>query len=129
MELLNIFANCFSSIKQNDYLQGWTESIARAIVASLETFITQGRKIIGSVLGEFINKAVEATHFNFDFPRDHPYFTAGFATIVTVVFESLWANSNANSFAAWWQSTYAGFVPKGSLFSFFQRLGMIWGRS
>ncbi|KAI7908479.1 hypothetical protein M9X92_012164 [Pyricularia oryzae] len=126
MELLNIFANCFSSIKQDDYLQindavgsqGWTESIARAIVASLEALITQGREIIGSVLGEFIDKAVEATHSNFDFPRDHPYFTAGFATIVAV-----------DSFAAWWQSTYAGFVPKGSLFSFFQRLGMIWGRS
>jgi hypothetical protein len=28
------------------------------------------------------------------------------------------------SFAAEWQSTYAGFVPKGSLFSLLQRLGM-----
>ena len=32
------------------------------------------------------------------------------------------------SFAAWWQSTYGGLVPKGSLFSFFQRLGMVWIR-
>lgn len=31
---------------------------------------------------------------------------------------------DAGSFAAEWQSTYAGFVPKGSLFSFLQRLGM-----
>jgi len=31
---------------------------------------------------------------------------------------------NAGTFAAWWQRTYAGLVPKGSLFSFFQRLGM-----
>lgn len=141
MELLGIFANCFSSIKQNDYLfdvhekpcnisavrsaqgisnavvellrtaekdgpmlrsqindavgsQGWTESIARAIVASLEALITQGREIIGSVLGEFIDKAVEATHSNFDFPHDHPYLTAGFATIVAVgvlVLVSPWA--------------------------------------
>jgi hypothetical protein len=29
------------------------------------------------------------------------------------------------TFAAWWQSTY-GDVPAGSLFSFFQRLGMKW---
>ncbi|KIL58471.1 hypothetical protein M378DRAFT_170545 [Amanita muscaria Koide BX008] len=28
--------------------------------------------------------------------------------------------------ASWWQSTYAGFVPKGSLFSIFQRVGMRW---
>ena len=31
---------------------------------------------------------------------------------------------NAGTFASWWQSTYAGLVPKSSLFSFFQRLGM-----
>jgi len=30
------------------------------------------------------------------------------------------------TFAAWWQSTYGGYVPAGSLFSFFQRLGMVW---
>ncbi|KAF2263400.1 hypothetical protein CC78DRAFT_581489 [Lojkania enalia] len=30
------------------------------------------------------------------------------------------------SFAALWQSRYAGYVPSGSLFSFFQRLGMTW---
>ena len=28
------------------------------------------------------------------------------------------------SWAARWQATYMGLVPKGSLFSFFQRLGM-----
>ena len=32
------------------------------------------------------------------------------------------------TFAAAWQTRYAGYVPKGSLFSFFQRLGMVWGR-
>ena len=30
------------------------------------------------------------------------------------------------TFAAWWQSTYGSSVPAGSLFSFFQRLGMVW---
>jgi hypothetical protein len=33
------------------------------------------------------------------------------------------------SFAALWQSTYEGYVTEGSLFSFFQRLGMVWRRS
>ena len=32
------------------------------------------------------------------------------------------------SFAAWWQSTYNGYVTKRALFTYFQRLGMIWGR-
>lgn len=40
-------------------------------------------------------------------------------TCVSVLTES-------DTFAAAWQRTYAGFVPKGSLFSFFQRLGMTW---
>jgi hypothetical protein len=31
----------------------------------------------------------------------------------------------SGSFAAAWQSRYAGYVPAGSLFSFFQRLGMV----
>ena len=30
------------------------------------------------------------------------------------------------SFAAEWQAQYLGAVPKGSLFSYFQRLGMVW---
>lgn len=32
------------------------------------------------------------------------------------------------SFAALWQSMYRGLVPARSLFSFFQRLGMVWRR-
>ncbi len=32
------------------------------------------------------------------------------------------------SFAAWFQSTYRGFVPKGSIMSYLQRLGMTWGK-
>lgn len=33
------------------------------------------------------------------------------------------------SFAAWWQSTYGGYVPQESLFAFLQRLGMVWRKS
>lgn len=33
------------------------------------------------------------------------------------------------TFASWWESTYAGYIPAGSMFSFFQRLGMIWART
>ncbi|KAH6838363.1 hypothetical protein B0I37DRAFT_243437 [Chaetomium sp. MPI-CAGE-AT-0009] len=32
----------------------------------------------------------------------------------------------ACSFAAWWQRLYGGYVPKGSLWSFLQRMGMTW---
>jgi hypothetical protein len=29
-----------------------------------------------------------------------------------------------DTFAAWWMSRYGGYVPKGSLYSFLQRLAM-----
>lgn len=64
--------------------QGWTESIARAIVAGLEPLIKQGRDKIGPVLGDFIDKAEDAAKAVFAFPHQHPYLTAGFATIVAV---------------------------------------------
>ncbi|KAL8367036.1 hypothetical protein RB599_010278 [Gaeumannomyces hyphopodioides] len=121
--------------------QGWTENIARAIVAGLETLIKEGREKVGPPLAEAIDKAEEAARAVFTFSKEHPYLIAGFATIVAIgvlVFVAPWVvealgfgelGPIADTFASWWQSTYAGFVPKGSLFSFFQRLGMIWGRA
>ncbi|KAI7909240.1 hypothetical protein M9X92_011745 [Pyricularia oryzae] len=169
MDFLNSITNCFGSTARENHApddhekprrdpkpkngptlrrqvndavgeQGWTESIARAIVAGLEALIKQGRDKIGPVLGDFIDKAEDAAKAVFAFPHQHPYLTAGFATIVAVgvlVLVAPWAvealglaemGPVADSFAAWWQFTYAGFVPKNSLFSFFQRLGMIWGQ-
>lgn len=37
-------------------------------------------------------------------------------------------SGDLGSWAAAWQARYAGLVPKGSLFSFLQRLGMTYGR-
>lgn len=120
---------------------GWTESIARAIVAGLEVVIKDGREKIKPVLDELIDKAEDAARNVFKFPHDHPHLTAGFVTIVAIgvlVLVAPWAvealgfaeaGPVADSFAAWWESSYAGFIPKSSLFSFFQRLGMTWGRS
>lgn len=34
------------------------------------------------------------------------------------------SNKRLGSWAARWQARYAGYVPKGSLFSFFQKLNM-----
>lgn len=118
--------------------QSWTENIARAIVAGLETIIKEGREKVGQALAEAIDKAEEAAKAVFTFSKEHPYLVAGFATIVAIgvlvlvapwVVEALGFSELgpvADTFASWWQSTYAGYVPKGSLFSFFQRLGMTW---
>jgi hypothetical protein len=44
-------------------------------------------------------------------------------------FQGRFANTFAASWAARWQSTYRGFVPKGSLFSYLQSLGTKIGRN
>jgi hypothetical protein len=48
-------------------------------------------------------------------------YEAGSAEIASI---SVMLMYDAGSFASWWQATYGGLVPKGSLFSFLQRLGM-----
>ncbi|KAF3766617.1 hypothetical protein M406DRAFT_339775 [Cryphonectria parasitica EP155] len=94
--------------------EGWTEWVAEKVLAGIET---------------------EASHDAnelFQFAKDHPLATAGLLTIIAVGVLVLLAPTIVvalGSFAAWWESTYAGYIPAGSLFSFLQRLGMIWGRA
>ena len=52
----------------------------------------------------------------------------GMSVVVYVQGDILMRCLLVGTFAAWWQSTYRGYVPARSLFSFFQRLGMVWGR-
>ncbi|OJJ98363.1 hypothetical protein ASPACDRAFT_79838 [Aspergillus aculeatus ATCC 16872] len=70
----------------------------------------------------------------FEFAQEHPVYTTilalgVFVALMPWVLEVLGfaeLGPVEGSFAAWWQSRYAGYVPKGSLFGFFQRLGMVW---
>ncbi|MBE3041136.1 hypothetical protein IMZ48_00825 [Candidatus Bathyarchaeota archaeon] len=64
--------------------QGWTENIAKAVVKGLEYLITEGREKVGKALREAIDKAEAAAKECFAFAKEHPYITAGFATIVAV---------------------------------------------
>ncbi|KAH0559347.1 hypothetical protein GP486_004135 [Trichoglossum hirsutum] len=129
---------------------GWTENIAKAILNGLENMIKTASSM-GQALKEAIEKAASAA---VEFAREHPVYTTIIALGVLVllmpwVIEALgfgelgpiegklWSfnecrrrnNTDARrlgTFASWWQSRYAGYVPKGSLFSYFQRLGMTW---
>jgi hypothetical protein len=128
---------------------GWTENIAQAIlnglVKALKTAAPMGQALKEAV-GNVYNEAG-------DFANDHPVFVTvialgilvllvpwalealGFAELGIVEGKSFCGPDfevcsdlvvPSGSWAAEWQATYAGFVPKGSLFSFFQRLGMVW---
>jgi hypothetical protein len=112
---------------------GWTESLAHAILCGLENAIKTGAQA-----AEAASKALaRATSEAFEFSREHPIFVTilalGVLAILTPwVIEVLGFGELGpieGSFAALWQRAYAGYVPKRSLFSFFQRLGMVWKHS
>jgi hypothetical protein len=110
----------------------WTESLAQAILRGLENAIETGAQAAEAAS----NALARATNEAFEFSREHPIFVTvlalGVLAILTPwVIEVLGFGQLGpieGSFAAPWQRTYAGYVPSSSLFSFFQRLGMVWKR-
>jgi len=112
--------------------QNWTESLAKAVLHRLEQGIRAGMQMRGPLQDAFtkaVDNAIEYTH-------EHPVYTTVVALGILVillpwVIEALGfaeLGPVEGSFAAWWQARYLGYVPKGSLFSYFQRLGMVWKR-
>ncbi|KAJ9652600.1 hypothetical protein H2198_008169 [Neophaeococcomyces mojaviensis] len=108
------------------------EYFAKLVLSGLETAIRNGI-VVGKAMRDALERAtVEAT----EFAHDHPvYFTLIALGVLVIMAPTIleWLGFAElgpieGSFAALWQARYAGYVPKGSLFSFFQRLGMIWGR-
>ncbi|PLB43405.1 hypothetical protein P170DRAFT_441804 [Aspergillus steynii IBT 23096] len=109
---------------------GWTSSLAQTLLQSLETAIQSGAKTAKPATDALSRAKAEA----YDFATDHPVYTTVLALGVLVILAP-WVlevlgfgelGPLEGSFAAWWQRLYAGYVPRGSLFSFFQRLGMVW---
>ncbi|OJJ42554.1 hypothetical protein ASPZODRAFT_76627 [Penicilliopsis zonata CBS 506.65] len=108
----------------------WTLNIAKAIFAGLEQAIKKGIQA-GPAVATALEKATAAA---VDFAADHPLYCAILAIGVLVlltpwVIEILGFGELGpieGSFAAAWQARYAGYVPKNSLFSYLQRLGMVW---
>ncbi|KXJ87354.1 hypothetical protein Micbo1qcDRAFT_124713 [Microdochium bolleyi] len=124
------------------YTQGsWSEWIAEGILNGIRAILEQGPEKMGSAMRIAHDRAAEAAGAVFQFASDHPEVVAGLLTIVAIgvlvllapmVVEALGfaeLGPIEGSFAAWWESTYAGYIPRGSLFSFFQRLGMVWAKA
>ncbi|KAL4896081.1 hypothetical protein BDV59DRAFT_127559 [Aspergillus ambiguus] len=109
---------------------GWTENIAKALLSGLQDAIDKGAPMAKAATTALKRVREEA----FEFAKDHPVYATilaigVLALVMPWVVESLGFGELGpieGSFAAWWQSRYAGYVPKGSLFSFLQRLGMKW---
>ncbi|KAK6073900.1 hypothetical protein SCUP234_08497 [Seiridium cupressi] len=120
--------------------QGWTEDIAKAVLDGLATAIREGADMSEDVK-KISDVASKLAHELFSLAENHPEATAIFCTVAAIgvlflltpwVLELLGFAAEgpvAETFAARWQSRYLGYVPEGSWFSFFQRLGMIIGRA
>jgi len=115
---------------------GWTDGIAKKVLAGLEKVIQEG-KVVGGAVGEAL---AHARVFAEDFAREHPVFAAVIVTVVALgVLYLLWPWAISalgfgelgpieGSWAAWFQTTYGPEVPAGSLFAALQRLGMMAGK-
>ncbi|KAF3008601.1 hypothetical protein E8E13_007782 [Curvularia kusanoi] len=115
---------------------GWKEYLAEKILDKLGAALQGAHDKLGPAIRDAYHKAWTAANEIEGFVIQHPVMCSIIALGVLVVIAP-WViealgfaelGPVEGSFAAWWQSTYEGLVPKGSLFSFFQRLGMVWLR-
>jgi hypothetical protein len=112
---------------------GWYEDLAAAVLTGLENAL-KAEAPMGQAMKDAYEKATQIVADVFEFAKEHPVFCTVVALGILVILAP-WAIEAVGfgelgpiegTFAAWWQSRYAGYVPAGSLFSFFQRLGMVW---
>ncbi|KAL6802594.1 hypothetical protein GGI42DRAFT_29305 [Trichoderma sp. SZMC 28013] len=129
------------------FATGWSEWLAKNILKKLEGVLRDGREKMGPAMAEAYDQASKAAEITFtdlfEYVKDHPVEIAATVLLSLLAFGVLVRlmpvalellgfgelGPTAGSFAAWWQSTYAGYVPKETLFSFFQRLGMTWAKA
>lgn len=118
---------------------GWTESLALAVFSGLKTALENVLKTpMGSAMADAYYKVAsvltEMAKDAVGFIEEHPVYVT-LLTLGILVCLAPWAvealgfgalGPIEGSFAAWWQAKFVGYVPKGSVFSFFQRLGMVW---
>ncbi|KAH7392591.1 hypothetical protein BKA66DRAFT_557857 [Pyrenochaeta sp. MPI-SDFR-AT-0127] len=113
---------------------GWKENIAKRVLERLAQALQDAHERLGPTVRDAYHKAWETAKSIEGFVIEHPIMCMIIALGVLViiapwVLEALGfaeLGPVEGSFASWWQATYGGLVPKGSLFSFFQRLGMTW---
>ncbi|KAK3939355.1 hypothetical protein QBC46DRAFT_290637 [Diplogelasinospora grovesii] len=124
--------------------EGWSEWLAEQVLHTLEaTLGEENMEPWGQALKDAYDSTIKLAQEEFktlvEYVKEHPLEVAAGVLFSLVAFGVLarlmpWVlrllgfgelGPVEGSFAARWQATYAGFVPKESLFSYLQRLGMI----
>ncbi|KAM0441808.1 hypothetical protein ACHAQK_004744 [Fusarium lateritium] len=121
-------------LKQVVSTNGWTESLAEAIERKIEMLLKEGAEL-AKPLAEAARKATSTA---WEFAKEHPVYAgliaAGTIVAIGVLVECdlIWVlralgfdevGPRLGSFAARWMSDIEQ-VPKGSIYSYLQRLGM-----
>ncbi|AEO59715.1 hypothetical protein MYCTH_2308206 [Thermothelomyces thermophilus ATCC 42464] len=132
--------------------QDWTSYLAERVLHALERKLgdvlaehsSADRSGWGGALADAYDYAVELIKRElrelWEYAKAHPYETAAtvlltlvslgvLARLLPLIVRALGFGELGpieGSFAAWWQRLYGGYVPKGSLWSFLQRMGMTW---
>jgi len=123
------------SLQDSIHETGWYENLAVAVLTGLENAI-KAETPMGQAMKDAYEIASHVVADVLEFAKEHPVFCAVVALGILVILAP-WVievlgfgelGPIEGTFAAWWQSRYVGYVPANSLFSFFQRLGMVWGR-
>ncbi|KAK4204938.1 hypothetical protein QBC40DRAFT_272030 [Triangularia verruculosa] len=127
----------------------WSEYLAEKILRALSDLLStatdpETRKSWGEALSQAYDTSVSMAEELFvelvGYVKEHPYEIAATVLLSLVTFGVLVRLAPRvlvllgfgaegpveGSWAAWFQSTYGGYVPKGSLMSYLQRLGMTW---
>ncbi|UPX16188.1 uncharacterized protein EKO05_0006602 [Ascochyta rabiei] len=110
---------------------GWKEYLAEKVLEKLGAALQGAHDKLGPAIRDAYHKAWNVANDIEGFVIQHPVMCTIIALGVLVIIapwvvESLGfaeLGPMEGSFASWWQSTYSGLVPKGSLFSFFPTLG------
>ncbi|KAK4122069.1 hypothetical protein N657DRAFT_647598 [Parathielavia appendiculata] len=122
----------------------WSSYLAERLLHALEDTLNGDHSTWGEAITVAYNRAVdflrEELHALWEYAQEHPYEIAaevvltmlalGVLARLVPVFVRVLGFAELGpveaSFAAWWQQLYGGYVPKGSVFSFLQRMGMTW---
>jgi hypothetical protein len=145
-----------ANLRSMVHTYGWYDNLAAAILASMEQAIELGKEM-GPAVKAAYEKAVVAVNKVKEWADAHPEMAAVIITLIALgvlavmmpwlmaylgfaeegilegesvgYFYSGLVDKFVASWAARWQATYCGFVPKGSLFSYLQSLGTKIGRN
>lgn len=123
-------ADLHKSLEEQVSANGWTDALIQGILEGLTSAIRAGASVARPA-ADALKKATDAA---VGFAKEHPAYATLIAlgilfSLLPWVLEALGFAAEgvvAGSWAARWQQIYEGYVPRGALFGYFQRLGAKW---